>query len=141
MSDAAARSPRVRVVVAKLGDDDHDRGAQVLARALRDAGLEVIYTGVRQSPEQVVATVVQEDAVAVGLSVLSGDHRALFASVLGLLAQADAADVVVFGGGVIPAVDLPGLEAAGVRKIFTPGSSTATIVDWARETFGGGSAP
>jgi len=125
---------RVRVVVAKLGADDHDRGAQVLARALRDAGFEVVYTGVRQTPAQVVATVIQEDATAVGLSVLSGDHRALFAETVALLRDHDAGEVVVFGGGVIPAADLPALEAAGVAKIFVPGSPASAIVAWARTT-------
>ena len=134
MHDAAAGSPRVRVVVAKLGEDDHDRGAQVLARALRDAGLEVVYAGLHQSPEQIVATVIQEDADAVALSVLSGDHRALFAAVLSLLREQDAADVVVLGGGVIAAADLPQLEAIGVTKVFTPGAPTGEIAAWARET-------
>ncbi len=126
---------RVRVVVAKLGADDHDRGAQVLARALRDAGLEVVYTGVRQTPAQVVATVIQEDATAVGLSVLSGDHLALFAETVALLRDHDAGEVVVFGGGVIPAADLPALEATGVAKVFVPGSPTSAIVAWAHATF------
>ena len=111
-------------------DDEHDRGAQVLARALRDAGLEVVYTGVRQTPPQVVAAVIQEDAAAVGLSVLSGDHRALFTSVLALLREQDAADVVVFGGGVIPAADVAELASLGVAKVFVPGSPTSAITAW-----------
>ena len=114
-------SSRIRVVVAKPGLDGHDRGAKVVARALRDAGMEVIYTGLHQTPEQIVETAIQEDADAVGLSVLSGAHMTLFRRVLELLAERDATDIVVFGGGIIPDADIPELERLGVAKIFTPG--------------------
>jgi methylmalonyl-CoA mutase C-terminal domain/subunit len=123
---------RIRVVVAKPGLDGHDRGAKVVARALRDAGMEVIYTGLHQTPEQIVETAIQEDADAVGLSVLSGAHMTLFRRVLELLAERDAGDIVVFGGGIIPAEDIAELERLGVAKIFTPGASTASIVEWVR---------
>jgi isobutyryl-CoA mutase small subunit len=123
---------RIRVVVAKPGLDGHDRGAKVVARALRDAGMEVIYTGLHQTPEQIVATAIQEDADAIGLSVLSGAHMTLFRRVLELLAERDADDIVVFGGGIIPAEDIAELERLGVAKIFTPGASTASIVEWVR---------
>jgi methylmalonyl-CoA mutase C-terminal domain/subunit len=119
-----------RVVVAKPGLDGHDRGAKVVARALRDAGFEVIYTGLHQTPAQVVATVVQEDADAVGLSVLSGAHMTLFPRVLQLLGQAGAADVLVFGGGIIPRDDVAALQALGVAALFTPGTSLAAITEW-----------
>ncbi|AUS79252.1 methylmalonyl-CoA mutase [Actinoalloteichus sp. AHMU CJ021] len=125
-------SGRIRVVVAKPGLDGHDRGAKVVARALRDAGMEVIYTGLHQTPEQVVATVLQEDADAVGLSVLSGAHMTLFARVIELLREQGAEDVVVFGGGIIPDEDLPRLAELGVARIFTPGAPTHEIVDWVR---------
>jgi methylmalonyl-CoA mutase C-terminal domain/subunit len=120
----------VRIVVAKPGLDGHDRGAKVVARALRDAGMEVIYTGLHQTPEQIVEAAIQEDADAIGLSVLSGAHLTLFARVLELLQQRDAADIVVFGGGIIPEADIPELERLGVRKVFTPGASMHEIVDW-----------
>ncbi len=126
-------SGRIRVVVAKPGLDGHDRGAKVVARALRDAGMEVIYTGLHQTPEQVVETTIQEDADAVGLSVLSGAHMTLFKRVVELLHERGADDVVVFGGGIIPADDIGSLEELGVAKIFTPGATTASIVDWVRE--------
>ncbi|MDQ1605042.1 MAG: isobutyryl-CoA mutase small subunit [Actinomycetota bacterium] len=126
----------VRVVVAKPGLDGHDRGAKVVARALRDAGVEVIYTGLHQTPEQIVETAIQEDADAVGLSVLSGAHMTLFARVLELLAQREATDIVVFGGGIIPDADLPELERLGVAKVFTPGATTGEIVSWVRENVG-----
>ena len=125
-------SSRIRVVVAKPGLDGHDRGIKVVARALRDAGMEVIYTGLHQTPEQIVETALQEDADAVGLSVLSGAHMSLFRRVLDLLAARDASDIVVFGGGIIPDADLPELERMGVAKIFTPGATTASIVEWVR---------
>ena len=124
---------RIRVVVAKPGLDGHDRGAKVVARALRDAGMEVIYTGLHQTPEQIVAAVVQEDADAVGLSIHSGAHMTLFPRVVELLAERGADDVLVFGGGIIPADDIAELERLGVAKIFTPGTSTVAIVDWVRE--------
>ncbi|MCW3843037.1 cobalamin B12-binding domain-containing protein [Micromonospora yasonensis] len=126
-------SSRIRVVVAKPGLDGHDRGAKVVARALRDAGMEVIYTGLHQTPEQIVETAIQEDADAVGLSVLSGAHMTLFKRVLELLAERDAVDIVVFGGGIIPDADIPELERLGVAKIFTPGATTQAIVEWVRE--------
>ncbi|NED95023.1 cobalamin B12-binding domain-containing protein [Phytoactinopolyspora alkaliphila] len=120
----------MRVVVAKPGLDGHDRGAKVVARALRDAGVEVVYTGLHQTPEQVVETAIQEDAQAIGLSILSGAHMTLFKRVLELLAERDAADIVVFGGGIIPEADIPLLEELGVSKVFTPGASTQDIIAW-----------
>ncbi|WP_026874814.1 cobalamin B12-binding domain-containing protein [Jiangella gansuensis] len=120
----------LRVVVAKPGLDGHDRGAKVVARALRDAGVEVIYTGLHQTPEQVVEAAIQEDADAVGLSILSGAHMTLFKRVLELLAERDASDIVVFGGGIIPDADIPLLTEMGVAKVFTPGASTQDIVTW-----------
>jgi methylmalonyl-CoA mutase C-terminal domain/subunit len=132
-----AGSGPIRVVVAKPGLDGHDRGAKVVARALRDAGVEVIYTGLHQTPDQIVETAIQEDADAVGLSVLSGAHMTLFARVLELLAQRDAADIKVFGGGIIPDADIPQLEALGVAKVFTPGATTRDIIDWVRTNVGG----
>jgi methylmalonyl-CoA mutase C-terminal domain/subunit len=125
-------SSRIRVVVAKPGLDGHDRGAKVVARALRDAGMEVIYTGLHQTPEQIVETAIQEDADAVGMSVLSGAHMTLFRKVLQLLGERGADDIVVFGGGIIPDGDIPELEKLGVAKIFTPGATTQSIVDWVR---------
>jgi methylmalonyl-CoA mutase C-terminal domain/subunit len=127
---------RIRVVIAKPGLDGHDRGAKVVARALRDAGMEVVYTGLHQTPEQIVATVVQEDADAVGLSVLSGAHMTLFARLGELLQERGIDDVVVFGGGIIPEEDIPELERMGVARIFTPGATTTEIVDWVREHVG-----
>ena len=127
---------RIRVVIAKPGLDGHDRGAKVVARALRDAGMEVVYTGLHQTPEQIVETVVQEDADAVGLSVLSGAHMTLFARLAELLRERDVDDVVVFGGGIIPDEDIPELEKIGVARIFTPGATTTEIVDWVREHVG-----
>ncbi|MGI9092974.1 MAG: cobalamin B12-binding domain-containing protein [Mycobacteriales bacterium] len=123
---------RIRVVMAKPGLDGHDRGAKVVARALRDAGMEVIYTGLHQTPEQIVAAVIQEDADCVGLSVLSGAHMTLFRRVVELLRERDAADVVVFGGGIIPEGDIPELKRMGVATVFTPGATTTAIVDWVR---------
>lgn len=122
----------LRIVVAKPGLDGHDRGAKVVARALRDAGMEVVYTGLHQTPEQIVEAAIQEDADGVGLSVLSGAHMTLFARVVELLKARDAADIVVFGGGIIPDADIPELEALGVAKVFTPGATTHEIVDWVR---------
>ena len=127
---------RIRVVVAKPGLDGHDRGAKVVARALRDAGMEVVYTGLHQTPEQIVETVVQEDADAVGLSVLSGAHMTLFTRLAELLRERDVDDVVVFGGGIIPDEDIPELERLGVARIFTPGATTTDIVDWVRTNVG-----
>ncbi|MBA3410529.1 MAG: cobalamin B12-binding domain-containing protein [Geodermatophilaceae bacterium] len=125
-------SERIRVVVAKPGLDGHDRGAKVVARALRDAGMEVIYTGLHQTPEQIVETVIQEDADAVGLSVLSGAHMTLFRRLTDLLREREIDDVLVFGGGIVPDADIPELEELGVAKIFTPGATTTDIVDWVR---------
>ena len=118
------------MVVAKPGLDGHDRGAKIVARALRDAGVEVIYTGLHQTPEQIVAAALQEDADAIGLSVLSGAHLTQFRRVTQLLADRDAGDIVVFGGGIIPDEDIPTLTAMGVAAVFTPGASTAEIVEW-----------
>ena len=126
-----AGSP-IRVVVAKPGLDGHDRGAKVVARALRDAGMEVVYTGLHQTPEQIVEAAIQEDADAVGLSVLSGAHMTLFAKVVDLLRERDASDIVVFGGGIIPDDDLPELKRMGVATVFTPGATTTEIVEWVR---------
>jgi len=126
----------VRVVVAKPGLDGHDRGAKVVARALRDAGVEVVYTGLHQTPEQIVETAIQEDADAIGMSVLSGAHMTLFARVLELLRERDAADIVVFGGGIVPEADLPELTEMGVARIFTPGATTGEIVSWVHENLG-----
>jgi methylmalonyl-CoA mutase C-terminal domain/subunit len=126
----------VRVVVAKPGLDGHDRGAKVVARALRDAGVEVVYTGLHQTPEQIVETAIQEDADAIGMSVLSGAHMTLFARVLELLRERDASDIVVFGGGIVPEADLPELTEMGVAKVFTPGATTGEIVAWVRENLG-----
>jgi len=126
----------IRVVVAKPGLDGHDRGAKVVARALRDAGVEVIYTGLHQTPEQIVETAIQEDADAVGLSVLSGAHMTLFAKVIELLRERGSEDIKVFGGGIIPEADMPELERLGVAKIFTPGATTTDIIDWVRTNLG-----
>jgi methylmalonyl-CoA mutase C-terminal domain/subunit len=125
-------SERIRVVIAKPGLDGHDRGAKVVARALRDAGMEVVYTGLHQTPEQIVETAIQEDADAVGLSVLSGAHMTLFRRVMDLLTERDATDIVVFGGGIIPDADIPDLRAMGVAEIFGPGATMRSIVDWVR---------
>jgi methylmalonyl-CoA mutase C-terminal domain/subunit len=128
------------VIVAKPGLDGHDRGAKVVARALRDAGFEVIYTGLRQTPEQIAEAVVQEDADAVGLSCHSGAHMTLFPRVVEQLRERGAGDVLVFGGGVIPADDIPKLAQAGVEKIFTPGASTQDIAAWLRDRLERGAA-
>jgi isobutyryl-CoA mutase small subunit len=122
----------IRVVIAKPGLDGHDRGAKVVARALRDAGMEVIYTGLHQTPEQIVEAALQEDADGIGLSILSGAHMTLCAKVVELLGERDAADIVVFAGGIIPDADIPELNKLGVAKIFTPGATTQEIVDWVR---------
>jgi methylmalonyl-CoA mutase C-terminal domain/subunit len=131
-----AEAGPLRVVVAKPGLDGHDRGAKVVARALRDAGIEVIYTGLHQTPEQIVETAIQEDANAVGLSVLSGAHLTLFARVLDLLRERGAEDIVVFGGGIIPADDIAELESLGVAMVFTPGTTMEQIVGWVRTNVG-----
>jgi methylmalonyl-CoA mutase C-terminal domain/subunit len=134
-AEPAPKQPRtvpLRIVVAKPGLDGHDRGAKVVARALRDAGMEVIYTGLHQTPEQIVQTALAEDADAIGLSVLSGAHMTLFARVVKLLEEADAADIVVFGGGIIPEADRGPLAELGVAQVFTPGATMAEIVAWVR---------
>ncbi len=125
-----------RIIVAKPGLDGHDRGAKVVARALRDAGFEVIYTGLHQTPEQIAETAIQEDADAVGLSCHSGAHMTLFPRVVKLLREKGAGDICVFGGGIVPAADIPKLEADGVEKIFTPGASTTDIAAWLHERLG-----
>jgi methylmalonyl-CoA mutase C-terminal domain/subunit len=127
---------RIRVVVAKPGLDGHDRGAKVVARALRDGGMEVIYTGLHQTPEQIVETVVQEDADCVGLSVLSGAHLTVFAKLIDGLKARGADDVVVFGGGIIPEDDIALLTELGVARVFTPGASPSEIVQWVRSAVG-----
>lgn len=126
-------SAPIRVLVAKPGLDGHDRGAKVVARALRDAGIEVIYTGLHQTPAQIVDAAVQEDVDIIGLSVLSGAHLTLFAEVIEQLEARDASDILVFGGGIIPDDDIPALEAMGVARIFTPGTPTQSIVDWVQD--------
>jgi methylmalonyl-CoA mutase C-terminal domain/subunit len=120
----------IRVVIAKPGLDGHDRGAKVVARALRDAGMEVVYTGLHQSPEQIVEAAIAEDADAIGLSVLSGAHMTLFPRVIDLLGERGADDVLVFGGGIIPDTDIPKLKELGVAEIFTPGATMASITEW-----------
>jgi methylmalonyl-CoA mutase, C-terminal domain len=126
----AANNRKIRVVVAKPGLDGHDRGAKIIARALRDAGMEVIYTGLHQTPEQIVETVLQEDADAVGLSILSGAHMTLVPKVIELLREQDAGDVIVTVGGTIPAQDIPELKELGVAEVFTPGAPTQAIIDY-----------
>ena len=121
---------KIRVLVGKPGLDGHDRGAKVVAAALRDAGMEVIYTGLHQTPEMIAQAAIQEDVDVVGLSILSGAHMTLFPRVVTLLRERGAGEIVVFGGGIIPADDIPKLEAAGIEKIFTPGASTVDIGEW-----------
>jgi methylmalonyl-CoA mutase C-terminal domain/subunit len=136
-SDVGSESSApLRIVVAKPGLDGHDRGAKVVARALRDAGMEVIYTGLHQTPEQIVATALAEDADAIGLSVLSGAHMTLFARVIELLKEANAEDIVVFGGGIIPSADREALAEMGVAEVFTPGATMTDIVSWVRANVG-----
>jgi methylmalonyl-CoA mutase C-terminal domain/subunit len=122
----------VRLLVGKVGLDGHDRGAKIIARALRDAGFEVIYTGLHQTPEMVVATALQEDVDGIGLSILSGAHLTLFPKILTLLREAKSDDIVVFGGGIIPDADADALKKAGVRAVFTPGTSTGDVIAWVR---------
>ena len=133
VDDLATTSQPRRIVMAKPGLDGHDRGAKVVARALRDAGHEVIYTGLHQTPEQIVQTALQEDADAIGLSVLSGAHMTLFAKLMSLLEANDARDIVVFGGGIIPVDDIAELRELGVAQIFTPGATTGEITAWVAE--------
>jgi methylmalonyl-CoA mutase, C-terminal domain len=134
--EAGTSTRKIRVVVAKPGLDGHDRGAKIIARALRDAGMEVIYTGLHQTPEQIAETVLQEDADAVGLSILSGAHMTLVPRVVSLLKEQGADEVVVTVGGTIPADDIPELKELGVAAVFTPGSSTQEIVDFIRSSVG-----
>jgi len=124
---------KLRVLVGKPGLDGHDRGAKVVARAFRDAGLEVIYTGLHQTPEQIVSAAIQEDVDCIGLSILSGAHNTLLPRVCALLKEKNAADISVFCGGVIPEDDIPGLKQAGLKEVFTPGTSTEDIVAWVKE--------
>ena len=138
MGTSMGSAAPIRVVVAKPGLDGHDRGAKVVARALRDAGMELVYTGLHQTPEQIVEAAIAEGADAVGLSVLSGAHMTLFARVVELLKERDAEDIVVFGGGIIPDADIPELEKLGVAKVFTPGATTASIVQWVRQNVAAG---
>jgi methylmalonyl-CoA mutase C-terminal domain/subunit len=126
---------RLRIVVGKPGLDGHDRGAKIVARALRDAGHEVIYTGLHQTPEQIVETAIQEDADLIGLSVLSGAHMTLFRKLVALLDEREVSDIVVFGGGIIPEEDIPMLHEVGVAKVFTPGATTTEITGWVAEHF------
>jgi methylmalonyl-CoA mutase C-terminal domain/subunit len=128
-----ADARKIRILVAKPGLDGHDRGAKIIARALRDEGFEVIYTGLHQTPEMIVAAAVQEDVDGVGLSIMSGAHMTLFPAVLDLLRQEGAQDVVVFGGGIIPDGDVSELKKLGVKEIFTPGATTKSIAQWVRE--------
>lgn len=123
----------IRVLIAKPGLDGHDRGAKVIARALRDAGMEVIYTGIRQTPEQIVSAAIQEGVDIVGLSILSGAHNRLFPKIVQLLREKGAGDILVFGGGIIPVDDIPGLKEAGIKEIFLPGASTEDIIQYIRD--------
>jgi methylmalonyl-CoA mutase C-terminal domain/subunit len=129
----AESNRKVRILVAKPGLDGHDRGAKIIARALRDEGFEVIYTGLHQTPEMIVAAAVQEDVDGIGMSIMSGAHMTLFPAVIDLLKAQGASDVVVFGGGIIPDGDIPQLHALGVAQIFTPGASTRDIAAWVRD--------
>jgi methylmalonyl-CoA mutase C-terminal domain/subunit len=125
---------KLRILVGKPGLDGHDRGAKIIARAFRDAGFEVIYTGLHQTPDQIVAAAIQEDVDCIGLSILSGAHNTLLPRVCELLKEKQADDIIIFGGGVIPEDDIPGLKAAGIREVFTPGASTDEIVAWVKST-------
>jgi methylmalonyl-CoA mutase C-terminal domain/subunit len=127
---------KLRILVAKPGLDGHDRGAKIVARALRDAGMEVIYTGLRQTPEQIVSAAIQEDVDAVGLSILSGAHLHLFSKVMTLFKEQEVDDILLFGGGIIPDEDIPELKKIGVSAVFPPGSSTEDIVQFLRESLG-----
>lgn len=126
----------IRVLIAKPGLDGHDRGAKVIARALRDAGMEVIYTGLHQTPEMIVRSAIQEDVDCIGLSILSGAHMTLFPQIVELLKREKASDIVVFGGGIIPKEDAKALYAIGVKGIFYPGTSTTEVIDWVRNNVG-----
>jgi methylmalonyl-CoA mutase C-terminal domain/subunit len=133
MTAVSPSGSKVRILVAKPGLDGHDRGAKVIARALRDAGFEVIYTGLHQTPEMIATAAVQEDVDAVGLSIMSGAHNTLFPAVVEELKKRGVDDMVVFGGGIIPEADFAGLEASGVKGVFTPGTSLETIIQWVRD--------
>ncbi|MCC7407110.1 MAG: cobalamin B12-binding domain-containing protein [Phycisphaeraceae bacterium] len=135
-----ATSAKARILIGKPGLDGHDRGAKYVAHILRDAGFEVIYTGIRRTPEQIVDAAIQEDVAALGLSLLSGAHNELFKRVLDLLKEKGASDIVVFGGGVIPEKDIPGLKAIGIAEVFTPGTSAKTIVETIERLLATGSA-
>ncbi len=135
-----AEQRKIRVVVAKPGLDGHDRGAKIIARALRDAGMEVVYTGLHQTPEQIVETALQEDADAIGLSILSGAHMTLVPRIVELLREQDAGDILVVVGGTIPNQDIPELKELGVAEVFTPGAPTQAIIDFIREAVGGSRA-
>jgi methylmalonyl-CoA mutase C-terminal domain/subunit len=126
-------APRLRILVAKPGLDGHDRGAKIIARALRDAGIEVIYTGLHQTPEMIAEAAIQEDVDAIGLSILSGAHNTLFPAIIKLIREKGGDDIAIFGGGIIPEEDIPTLKQSGVREIFTPGATTDQIVAWVRE--------
>ena len=125
---------KLRILVGKPGLDGHDRGAKIIARAFRDAGFEVIYTGLHQTPDQIVSAAIQEDVDCIGLSILSGAHNTLLPKVCEILRDKKAGDILVFGGGVIPEDDIPGLKAAGITEVFTPGASTEDIVAWVKKT-------
>ena len=131
-----ATERKIRILVAKPGLDGHDRGAKIIARALRDAGMEVIYTGLHQTPEMIVNAAIQEDVDAVGLSIMSGAHMTLFPAVIDLLKAKKAGDILVFGGGIIPDDDIPELKKRGVAEIFTPGAATGTVIEWIRKNVG-----
>jgi methylmalonyl-CoA mutase C-terminal domain/subunit len=137
MTESRGAGRRIRVLTAKVGLDGHDRGVMVISRALRDAGVEVVYTGLHQTPEMVVSAAIQEGVDAIGISILSGAHMTLLPAVLGLLRERGAEDIVVFAGGVIPDSDVADLEAQGVARVFTPGTSLDQVVGWVRERFGG----
>jgi len=124
---------KIRVLVAKAGLDGHDRGAKVIAAALRDAGMEVIYTGLRQTPDMIVEAAIQEDVDAIGISILSGAHMTIFPKVLEIMKQKNASDMLLFGGGIIPEDDLKKLKALGVGELFTPGASTTTVIDFLKK--------
>ena len=132
MASVAKQNNPIRVLIGKPGLDGHDRGAKVVARALRDAGMEVIYTGLHQTPEMIVRSAIQEDVQAIGLSILSGAHMTLFPVLIELLKKENASDIIVFGGGIIPKGDVDKLKQLGVKEIFLPGASTQSIVDWIR---------
>jgi methylmalonyl-CoA mutase, C-terminal domain len=134
---SAGPGKKIRILTAKVGLDGHDRGIKVISRALRDAGVEVIYTGLHQTPEMVVETAIQEDVDGIGISILSGAHMTLFPEILRLLSERGAADIVVFGGGIIPDDDVKTLTDMGVEKVFTPGTSLDEAVDFVRQRFGG----